>query len=88
MKLKEHFTIRPIGDKYYLIPDERASLHRNIGLPSNVSALFIVNCLREDTSEEAIVDAMTKKYRAPREKFESAVSEMITTLRIANALDE
>ena len=55
---------------------------------SNKTAAFIVDCLIEETTEEAIVDKMCKKYAAPREQIAADLKEILATLRRINALEE
>ncbi len=55
---------------------------------SNKTAAFIVDCLKTETTEEAIVDAMSRKYKAPREEMAADVKKILGTLRRINALDE
>ena len=86
MKLKETFITQNIEDTQFLIP-VGAEEFRGIAR-SNKTAAFIVDCLREDTTEEAIVDAMCEKYDAPRELIAGDVAGIIETLRKINALEE
>ena len=55
---------------------------------SNKTAAFIVDPLKEETTEEAIVDAMCQKYDAPREAIAVDGKEILDTLRQINALEE
>ena len=47
-----------------------------------------MDCLKEETTEEAIVDKMAAKYDAPREEIAADVKEILDTLRKINALEE
>lgn len=86
MKLKADFITQDIDDTKFLVPIGAESF-RGI-VRSNKTAAFIVDCLQEETSEEAIVDAMCAKYDAPREVIAADVREILDTLRGINALDE
>ena len=55
---------------------------------SNKTAAFIVDCLKEETTTEAIVEKMVAKYDADRETIAADVTEIINTLREINALEE
>ena len=55
---------------------------------SNKTAAFIVECLKEDTTQEKIVEAMFEKYDAPKEVLAKDVSDVIEKLRKVGALDE
>lgn len=47
-----------------------------------------VECLKEDTTEEAIVERMLEKYDAPRERIATDVAKILAKLRGIGALDE
>ena len=55
---------------------------------SNKTAAFIVDCLKEETTAEAIVEKMAAKYDADRETIAADVAEIINTLRGIHALEE
>ena len=55
---------------------------------SNKTAAFIVECLKEETTQEKIVEAMFEKYDAPKDVLAKDVSDVIEKLRIVGALDE
>ena len=55
---------------------------------SNETAAFIVNCLKEETTPERIVDAMCKEYAAPRDVIAADVNRILETLRGIHALEE
>ena len=55
---------------------------------NNKTAAFIVECLKDDTTQEKIVEAMVAKYDAPKDVLAKDVSDVIEKLRIVGALDE
>ena len=55
---------------------------------SNKTAAFIVDCLKKETTEEAIVDAMYAKYDAERDVLKKDVEKILGKLRSVGALDE
>ena len=86
MKLKDTFIAHQIEDTQFLISvggEDFAGMAR-----SNKTAAFIVDSLAHETSEEEIVDAMCRKYDAPRERIAADVREILDTLRSINALEE
>ena len=86
MKLKPGFITQDVEDTQFLIgvgPENFSGFVR-----SNKTAAFIVDCLKEDTTEEKIVDAMCQKYDAPREQIAADVSEVLNTLRRIRAIEE
>jgi hypothetical protein len=55
---------------------------------SNKTAAFIVNLLKEETTEGQIIDAMYERFDAPKEEIAADVREILTTLRNIHALEE
>ncbi len=86
MKLKNDFITQDIDGVQFLVPVGAGSFSGVVR--SNKTAAFIVDCLREETTEESIVDKMCEKYDAPREQIAKDVSDVINTLRGINAIEE
>ena len=86
MKLKSDFITQTIEDTQFLVPIGAEAFQGIVR--SNRTAAFIVDCLKADTTEEKIVDAMCAKYDAPRAEIAADVKEIISTLRGINALEE
>lgn len=86
MKLKKTFLVQSIDDTPYLVPvgkDAGAGLVRG-----NKTTGFLVELLKKETDEEALVDAMCRKYDAPREVIAADVREFLDTLRGIGAIEE
>ena len=86
MKLKSGFTTQDIDDIQFLVPIGAEAFSGIVR--SNKTAAFIVDCLKEDTTEEKIIDAMCEKYDAPRSTIVADVKEILNTLRSINAIEE
>ena len=86
MKLKSDFITQVIDDTQFLVPLGGETFQGIVR--SNKTAAFIVDCLKEETTAEAIVDAMCQKYDAPRETIAADVAEILNTLRGIRALEE
>lgn len=86
MRLKDSFMTQDIDDTQFLVPVGAEAFSGVVR--SNKTAAFIVNCLKEDTTEEHIVDAMCLKYDAPRERIASDVREVLQKLHTIGALEE
>ena len=86
MKLKDDFITQTIEDTQFLVATGAESFQGIVR--SNQTAAFIVDCLKEETTEDAIVDAMCAKYDAPRDVIACDVKEVLDTLRKINALVE
>ncbi len=85
MKLKQSFIVQGIGDTQFLVPLGGEAFKGIVR--SNGTAAFIVDCLKEETTEETIVDAMCREYNAPREVIAADVKEILEKLRCINALE-
>lgn len=86
MRLKNDFIIQVIDGVQYLVPvgeEQFSGMLRN-----NKTAAFIVDRLKEETTEEAVVNAMFEKYEAPRDEIAADVKEILSTLRSVGALEE
>ena len=85
MKLKDTYITHDSDGEQILLDTSSsfAGLIRN-----NKTAAFIVECLKEDTTEEKIVEAMFEKYDAPKDVLAKDVSDVIEKLRKVGALNE
>lgn len=85
MKLKENYITQEMDGEQIMVAAGGgfAGMVR-----SNATAAFIVDCLKTGTTKEAILDAMEKKYDAPRKVMADDVDMVITNLRKIGALDE
>ena len=85
MKLKDTYITHE-SDGEQILLDTSSSFAGMIR--SNKTAAFIVECLKEETTEEKIVEAMFEKYDAPKDVLAKDVSDVIEKLRKVGALDE
>ena len=85
MKLKDTYITHESDGEQILLDTSSsfAGLSR-----SNKTAAFIVECLKEETTQEKIVEAMFEKYDAPKDVLAKDVSDVIEKLRKVGALDE
>lgn len=86
MKLKDTFVTHTSDGEQILID---AGGKNFVGLVrSNKTAAFIVDCLKSDTTKDAIVAAMCAKYDAPQAVIAQDVEKILGKLRSIGALDE
>ena len=85
MKLKDTYITHESDGEQILLDTSSsfAGLIRN-----NKTAAFIVECLKEEITQEKIVEAMFEKYDAPKDVLAKDVSDVIEKLRKVGALDE
>ena len=86
MRLKSDFITQTIEDTQFLVPVGGESFRCIVR--NNKTAAFIVDCLKNETTEDAMVDAMCAKYDAQRAEISADVKEILATLRSINALEE
>ena len=86
MKLKTEFITHEIDGVQYLVPVGGEAFSGLVR--SNAAAAFILDCLREDITEEQIVDKMCRRYDAPREVIAADTAKCLNTLREIHALEE
>ena len=85
MKLKDTFITHKNEDEQIVIDATGAfaGMIRN-----NETAAFIVECLKKETTKDAIVDTMYEQYNAPKEEIEKDVDVVIQKLQSVGAIDE
>ncbi len=85
MKLKPEFVTQDIDDTQFLVPLGTVTFSGVVR--SNRTAAFIVDCLKEETTQDAIVDRMCLKYDAPRDTIAKDVARIVSTLRGIGAIE-
>ena len=88
MKLKKTFITQQIGDRQYMVSTGQEAVRFKGMISSNRTAAAIVDLLKEETTEEAVVDAMFARFDAPREKIAADVHKVIDILRSVGAMEE
>ena len=86
MKLKKEFITHEMGDSHVMVATGNANFSGLVR--SNETASFIVEMLKEETTKEAIVDAMNEKYNATKDVIAHDVDIILDKLRSIGALDE
>lgn len=86
MKLKPDFITQNVDNAQFLIGVGKSSFNGIVR--SNATAAFIVDQLKQNTTEEAITEAMFAEYDAPREVIAKDVHSVVETLRSIGAIEE
>lgn len=84
MKLSPSFIEHNTGRETLLVPTAEASFHGLV--QGNPTASFILNCLKNDTTEEEIVAAMQREYSGDVEAMREDVAEFIGQLKKIGAV--
>ena len=84
MKLKDTFVTQEMDGEQVMVEADGgfAGMVR-----SNATAAFIIDQLKTETTKEAILDAMCKKYDAPRAVMAEDVDMVLGNLKKIGALD-
>ena len=86
MKLKKEFITYNTDGKQIMVSAD-TSIFSGL-VRSNETAAYIIDCLKEETDAETIIDQMLKEYDAPREVISGDVYMVIEKLNSIGALDE
>ena len=86
MKLEDGFITHEMGGEQVMVATGSANFSGLVR--SNATAAFIVDCLKEETTREAIIDTMLKRYDASEEIISRDVDMVLGKLRSIEALDE
>ena len=89
MKLKSEYVVYEAneGEKLAVATGDEIANFSGL-MRANKSASVILDCLAEDTTEEAIVDVMAERFDAPRDVLAADVANVHETLRSIKALEE
>ena len=85
MKLNKDFLLHNIGDETVLVPTGKAEFSGIVRGNKTLGA--VMELLKTDTTETAIVDAMCEQFDAPRDVIEQDVRRVLDELQKIGALD-
>lgn len=88
MKLKNGFITYDTGDDHIMVPTGGTPGSFRGMVRCNRTAGFVVECLKEDITRDALIDRLEAKYDAPREVLAADVDHVLASLRSVGALDE
>jgi hypothetical protein len=86
MKLRKEFLLHNTGNESILVPTGAAGFSGV--MRGNRSLGAILEMLRTDTDEAALVSAMKARFEAPEGAIEADVKKALAELRGIGALDE
>ena len=86
MKLKPEFLTHEMNGEHLTVPVGRGSFSGVV--KSNKTAGFIIEQMKNEISEERIVQALLDKYEVSSETAENDVKKVIAILRSINAIQE
>lgn len=86
MKLKKDFITHDTGEESLLVPAGGAGFSGLV--KGNKTFGAILALLKDDTTEQAVIAAMKKRFDAPEDVIISDVKKALTELRKIGAIDE
>ena len=86
MKLREGFVTHMVQDTQMMVAAGKAAKDFHGLVRSNETAAFIVDCLKQETTEELIVDRLLATYDVPRDVAARDVHAVLEKLRAIHAL--
>ena len=86
MRLKDGFITYEGAEEHIIVPAGGLSFSGMVR--SNKTAGYIVECLKDEVTEEEIVEKMLAKYDAPKERITKDVGDILAKLRGIGALEE
>lgn len=88
MRLKDGFITHRVMDRQVMVAVGDAAKQFSGLVQANDTAAFIVDRLKSETSEGAIVDALLDEYDTDRATAEADVRRIIDRLREIGAIEE
>ena len=85
MKLKKEFIVHQTGEESYLVPTGRAEFSGIV--KGNATLGAILELLKNETSEEAVVKALCERFDGPEEQIARDVKTALDSLREIGAID-
>lgn len=86
MKLKKGFIVHKRGDETMLVSAGSGGFNGMVRC--NSTAGFVVEQMKKDTTEDALVAAMLEAFDATPDQATDAVAKVLSQLREIGALDE
>ena len=81
MKLKYEFVVREIMGEYVLVPSGDAALEFGGMITTSEVGSFLITHLKEDVTEDVLVDKLMSEYEVDRETAAADVTEFLSKLK-------
>lgn len=87
MKLKEGFVLKKINKKYYAVPVGLLASRHKVLVSMNETCLFVWEHLRQQTTEQQLLDALTTEYEVSEETARKDLTRFLTALHEAGLIE-
>ncbi len=88
MRISDQFILRQIAGEYIIIPTGQTTLKFNGMITVNEQGAFLWEALKEEITEDALVDAVLAEYDTDRQTAQADVAEFLEVLRQKRILNE
>ena len=85
MKLKDGFITYETGGQQMMVAAGNVGFHGMVR--GNRTAAFIIDCLKEEITQDQIVEKMLEAFDAPRDVIAADVAAVLEKLKGIGALD-
>lgn len=85
MKLNENFLVHTVGEETILVPTGNAAFSGMVR--GNKMLGFILDLLKTETTEEAMIATMKARFEAPEGVIEQDVKDVLNRLKEIGAID-
>lgn len=88
MRIRDQFILRQIAGEYIIIPTGQTTLKFNGMITVNEQGAFLWEALKEEITEDALVEAVLAEYDTDRKTAQADVAEFLEVLRQKRILNE
>ena len=88
MKVRSDFVLRKVADTYVVLPIGQATLDLNGMLTLNETGVVLWEQLRQETTSDALVELLARKYDVPLTIAKTDVDEFLAVLKTVNCLED
>lgn len=88
MRISDQFILRQIAGEYIIIPTGQTTLKFNGMITVNEQGAFLWEALKEEITEDALVEAVLAEYDTDRQTAQADVAEFLEVLRQKRILNE
>jgi hypothetical protein len=88
VRISDQFILRQIAGEYIIIPTGQTTLKFNGMITVNEQGAFLWEALKEEITEDALVDAVLAEYDTDRQTAQADVAEFLEVLRQKRILNE
>ncbi len=86
MKLNKNFISHTIDGQTVVVPTAEADFHGLV--QGNKTVAVILECLENETTEEAITEELYKRFSGDKELMKADVHDVVSKLKGIGAIDE